>query len=357
MKYERVPYLAGKYEYAGTLASPIRIPVFDYPISRRENFRRVLERDNPMWVPTTLGDFNYTVGATLTGLSDMRFNFTGRSEWTDAYGCVWEWVPEAGGSMLKPGAPPVLDDITEWEKKFRWPDLDEERIKECCEKFMSQPHYNPDKLNCYDIGMGCTERLVAVLGGYEQAMLAFAIEPEACKEFMAELSRYHCRMFDLINKYFPTDLVQYHDDWGTERDTFFSERMMEEIVYEPNEIFFKHVKEQGAAITLHSCGCIRRFVPYAISLGADFLQLQERANDIRAYKEQYGDKVGFDVYISPTSHEDPVQFARRIVDDYGKDGGLMSTFFGGKEEDLWYCLQELYYSSREYYEQAAAART
>ena len=267
MKYERVPYMAAgaQYEYGGTATKPIRIPVFDYPISRRENFRRVLERDNPMWVPTTISDFNYTMGSVLTGFNDLRFDFTERCDWTDLYGCVWEWVPEAGGSMLKPGAPPVLDDITEWEKKIRWPDLNEERIKECCEKYMSQPYYSPDRLNCYDIGMGCTERLVAVLGGYEQAMLAFAVEPEACKEFMSELSRFHCRMFDIINKYFPTDLVHYHDDWGTERDTFWSEKMMEEIVYEPNEIFFKHVKEKGAAITLHTCGCVRRFVPYAVS--------------------------------------------------------------------------------------------
>ena len=354
MKYQRIPYMApgAKYEYVGTTITPINVPKFDYPISPRENFRRVLKREKPMWVPTAVTDFNFTMGGELTGLSDLRFDFTERCDWTDMFGCVWEWVPEAGGSMLKPGAPPVLEDITQWEKKFVWPELDEEKIKAHIERYMSQPFYHPEKMNYFDIGMGCTERLVAVLGGYAEAMLALAEEPEACKEFMAELSRFNCRMFDIITKYLPTDLVMYHDDWGTERDTFFSERMMEEIVYEPNEIFFKHVKEKGVAITFHCCGNIRRFVPYAVSLGADFLQLQERANDIRAYKEKYGDKVGFDMYLVPTTKEGIIADARRYVDVLGKDGGLFCTIFGGDEELLWYGIEELYWYSREYYENA-----
>ena len=78
-----------------------------------------------------------------------------------------------------------------------------DRIKECCEKYMSQSYYHADKMNYFDIGMGCTERLVAVMGGYEEALIALVEEPEACREFMAELSRFNCRMFDAINKYFP----------------------------------------------------------------------------------------------------------------------------------------------------------
>ncbi|NLL38502.1 MAG: hypothetical protein GX254_02780 [Clostridiales bacterium] len=352
MKYKRLPYMApgAKYEYVGTTITPINVPVFEYPISPRENFQRVLNREKPMWVPTSLNDFNFTMAGVLTGLPDLRFDFTERCDWTDLFGCVWEWLPEAGGSMLKPNQSPVLDDITQWEKKIVWPDLSEDRIKECCEKYMSQSYYHADKMNYFDIGMGCTERLVAVMGGYEEALIALVEEPEACREFMAELSRFNCRMFDAINKYFPTDLVMYHDDWGTERDTFFGERMMEELVYGPNEIFFKHVKERGVAITFHTCGNIKRFVPYAISLGADFLQLQERANDLKAYKEQYGDKVGFDVYMLPTTSEQIVEDMHRYVNNLAKDGGLFCTIFGGDEKILWDGMQEMYCYSREYYE-------
>lgn len=351
MMYDRIPYMApgSKHEYVGTTVTPINVPVFDYPISPRENFQRVLKHDKPMWVPTSLNDFNFTMGGELTGLPDLRFDYTERCDWTDLFGCVWEWIPDAGGSMLKPNHPPVLSDITQWEKKIVWPDLSDSRIKESCQKYMSQPFYHPEKMNYYDFGQGCTERLVAVLGGYGEAMMALAEEPEACRDFMAELSRFHCRMFDAISKHFPTDLLMYHDDWGTERDSFFSERMMEELVYGPSEIFFKHVKEHGVAITFHTCGCIKRFVPYAISLGADFLQLQERANDLKAYKAQYGDKIGFDVYMLPITRDFIIEDARKNVDNLGKDGGLFSTAFGGDEKILWDGMQEMYCYSREYY--------
>ncbi len=352
MKYERIPYMApgSKHEYVGTTITPINVPVFDYPISPKENFQRVLRHENPMWVPMSLTDFNHTLGGVLTGLPDLRFDFTERCNWTDLFGCVWEWVPSASGSMLKPNQAPVLDDITEWEKKIVWPDLSEDRIKASCEKYMNQPYYHPGKMNYYDFGQGCTERLVAVLGGYTEAMLALAEEPEACREFMAELSRFNCEMFDRTTKYFPTDMIMYHDDWGTERDSFFGERMMDEIIYEPSEIFFKHVKESGVSITFHTCGCVKRFVPHAISLGADFLQLQVRANDIKAYKEQYGDKIGFDVYMVPSASELVIKESRQYVDDLGKNGGLFCTIFGGDEKILWDGMQEMYCYSREYYE-------
>jgi uroporphyrinogen-III decarboxylase len=139
--------------------------------------------------------------------------------------------------------------------------LSEDRIKASCEAYTSKSYYHSEKMNYYDIGMGCTERLVAVLGGYTEAMLALAEEPDACREFMSELSRFHCEMADKIDKYLPTDMIMYHDDWGTERDAFFGEKMMDEIVYEPSEIFFKHVKDRGIAVLFHSCGCIKRFLP------------------------------------------------------------------------------------------------
>lgn len=352
MKYERIPFMApgARHELVGTTVAPINVPVFDYPISPRENFQRVLKHEKPMWVPTSVTDFNLTMGGELTGLPDLRFDFTERCDWTDLFGCVWEWVPSAGGSMLKPNHPPVLEDITEWEKKIVWPDLDEARIKACCEKYMSQPWYHPGKMNYYDIGQGCTERLVAVLGGYGEAMLALAEEPEACREFMMELSRFHCRMLDVIDKYFPTDMIMYHDDWGTERDTFFGERMMDEIVYEPNEIFFRHVRERGIAMVFHTCGCVRRFLPYMVTLRPDFLQLQARANDIKAYKEQYGDTLGFDLPLYAPSSEEIIKYVDQGVEALGRNGGLFSTVFGGDEKIIWDGLQELYCYSREYYE-------
>jgi len=352
MKYKRVPYMApgAEYEYVGTSNNPINVPKLEYPISPRENFDRMARHDNPMWVPNGICDFNFCMCGDLSGLPDLRFDFTERCDWVDLFGCVWEWVPEAGGSMLKPNQKPVLEDITNWEKDIKWPDLDEERIKACCESVKARPWYHPDKMNYYDFGQGCTERLVSVMGGYSEAMLAMAMEPEACKEFMMELSRFNCRMFDIISKYYPTDMIMYHDDWGTERDTFFGEKMMESIVYEPTELFIKHVREAGTKINFHCCGRVERFMPYFVSLGVEFVQLQVRANDMKQYKALYGDKLGFDMITRAADEETAIAYAREIVDDFGEGGGLISTIFGGDEKLLWPAIMELHCYSREFYE-------
>ena len=351
MKYERIPYMAqgAEYESAGTSSFPINVPKLDYPISPKENFQRMVDRNKPMWVPNGICDFNYCQGGDLTGLSDLRFTFKERCDWTDMFGCIWEWIPSEGGSMLKPGQKPVVEDITNWETAIKWPDLNEERIKACCENIKSQPWYRPEKMNYYDFGQGCTERLVAVMGGYMEGMVAMAEEPEACREFMMELSRFHCRMFDILSKYFPADMIMYHDDWGTERAAFFSNNMMDEIVYEPTELFFKHVKEtSNTKINFHSCGHIEQFMPCYISLGADFVQLQSRCNDMKKYKELYGDKIGFDMITRGV--EDGVSAARETVDNFAEGGGLFSTIFGGDEKLLWPAIEELHCYSREYYE-------
>lgn len=337
-----------KSEVVGTSAVPVRVPVLDYPISPRENFQRVLKRENPLWVPTAVTDFNYVNAGDLTGLSDLRFDFTERCDWADMFGCVWEWVPSAGGSMLKPNHAPVLQDITNWEKEIVWPVLDEELIKKSCGEVMEKSHYHPEKMNYYDLGQGCTERLVAVLGGYGEAMIALAEEPEACRDFMTEVSKFLCEMFDKIAKYFPTDMIMYHDDWGTERDTFFSEKMMDEIVYGPNKIVFDHIKNSDAAMVFHTCGCVTRFMPYIADLGPDFIQIQSRCNDLNEYKEKYGDILGIDVPL----FGDPIftkEFIHYIVDNYAKGGGLFSTVFGGAEEPLREILTELHSYSMEYY--------
>jgi hypothetical protein len=41
----------------------------------------------------------------------------------DIFGIEWEYIPVAGGSMVRPGKP-LLADANEWEKRVVWPDID-----------------------------------------------------------------------------------------------------------------------------------------------------------------------------------------------------------------------------------------
>lgn len=244
MKYPRPPYLADGIsvtEYSSPfMPGKMKVPCPDYPISIKENFKRAYTRNNPMWVPNSMTDFVSTMVANLTGAGEADWSATEAYDWQDWFGVQWTFVPVAGGPMLKPGTQ-YLDDITQWKERVKWPNLDDYDIKGLCEKFMAEK-YDPNKVLHVNIGQGCTERLVAILGGYVDAMVSFVEEPEAVKEFLEAFVDFTIKVFDTLCRYLPIDMITYHDDWGTERDTFFSCEMMEDIVYPPTKRLFDHIK-------------------------------------------------------------------------------------------------------------------
>jgi hypothetical protein len=192
-------------------------------------------------------------------------------------------------------------------------------------------------------------------------MIAMAEEPEACRDFFERFAAWEIEHFDLIKAHSPVNLVTYHDDWGTERDTFFSEKMMEAMLLEPTRKIIKHIKDAGVYFELHSCGNIKRFLPYMIDMQVDLLQLQRRANDIPGMKQREGDKIGFccfteGIEMGQTVSTDELMSAiRKTVDLYGKRGGSYSFARGATEEENWAATFELYCYSREFYDKERGA--
>ncbi|NLM83882.1 MAG: hypothetical protein GX189_04145 [Clostridiales bacterium] len=366
MKYPRPEFKSASVA-TQTVSSPFLggetiAPKFDTPITPRENFRRAVERKNPIWMPCSTTDFQSLLtqdvaGAAPHGMqihSDMRRKATEDYTFKDWFNTDWTWVCSAGGAMLTPGTQ-LLDDITRWEEVIVWPDFSEWGFEERAAQFMRE-EYNPDKVMHYDLGRGCTERLVSIMGGYTDSMYALAVEPEAVRDFFEAYADFMIAFFDKINSLYPLDMVTLHDDWGTERDTFFSEKMMEELVFEPTKRIVDHIKSKGVIFELHTCGNVTRFIPYTIELGADILQLQRRAVDLPKLKEKYGDKIGF---CSPLEgiapgmsypDEEIVAAVRRTVDLYAPGGGCYTSVFFREPEKMWLGLSELYAYSRELYD-------
>ena len=151
-------------------------------------------------------------------------------------------------------------------------------------------------------------------------------------------------------------MVTYHDDWGTEKDTFFGEKMMENIVYEPTRRIVEHIRSKGIVFEFHCCGNITRFIPYMIDLGMDFLQLQRRAVDVPAMKLKYGDQIGFNIFTEgvvtgqPYPMDELAGKLRETVDLYGKNGGAYINVYEFQPEKAWNIVSDLYCYSREYYD-------
>ena len=334
---------------------PFDVPQLDFPITPLENFRRVANRDNPLWVTNFITDVD-SFKIALPG-NDMTLpakDLTQRVEFNDFFGIPYIWVPEAGGAMLKPNTHHISD-ILNWEKELVFPNVREIDFPKYDNNFMEE-RYNPDKVMHFNIGQGITERLVAILGGYEEALTSLLIEPEACLAFFDRYTDWMIELFETLYERYPLNWITFHDDWGTERDTFFSPQLMEDMVLEPTRKFLDHVHNKGVAVEHHCCGKIERFLPYMIDLGIEFLQLQDRANDVPALKKKYGDKIGFNVMIPefPRSVEDlPKYFEsmHKTVDTYGMGGGLYTSSSGSPDFEIrWAGIYELFCYSREFYD-------
>ena len=374
MSYTRPPYSKdAEFEEMPMMfsADTARVPKLEYPISVKENFRRAALRDHPVWLPNSMTDVINVSQFDLEAppAPDLPegaeppaspWGSKERSNFVDDFGCTWTFVPEAGGPMLTPGVPPVVSDITNWEKEVRWPDFSKHEYVESQKKFMEK-YGNVDKVLHLNIGQSCTERLVALLGGYEQSMVAMAVEPEAVRDFLMAFAEFTKDRFLKMTEIAKIDFVTFHDDWGTERDTFFSPAMMEEMVFEPTKLIIDAIKSRGCVFELHSCGKIERFIPYMIDLGIDFVQLQRRANDVPMLKEKYGGKIGFNTGLEGFGFGDPlpkgdelVEVIHKTVDLYGAGGGFYTMVHSPDPEQMWDATQELFCYSREFYEKENA---
>ena len=359
MKYARPSYKQAGIEIEERTklfsTDKLEVPKLDYPISPVENFKLAYKRQGPRWVPNITTD----VDTLMLGIRDVTapaLDRTKRQDYKDAYGVEWVWVPEAGGPMLKPNTI-FLDDVTKWREKVIFPDYTKARWEESAKNFMEST-YNPDRVVHINIGQGATERLVGLLGGYTEFLVALMVEPEACKDFFEAFADYTVGLIDHAFKVLPViGMITYHDDWGTEKDTFFSEKIMEDLLLEPSRRIFQRVKEHGACFQLHSCGRVERFVPYMIDLGVDFVQIQSRANDMIMLKEKYGDKIGFNFPVDYTGAEYPeptpeqfLEYIRLTVDRYASTGGLYLSIAPKTAEMTWDGTFELFNYSREFYD-------
>ena len=371
----------GLYEYGDPAAPSVKaksffggaemtLPKFDYPITPVENFRRSALRQKPMWVPYPSLDFQVIqpndmiqptkateglcIGMDFTHPHTENYNFT------DWFRTDWTYVHSAGGAMLTPGFV-LCEDITEWRESVKFPDLSQWDWDTFRDDFMKNK-YDPDKVLSVDIGLGASERLVSILGGYTETMLAFATEPDACKDYFEAFIDHEIEYFDKLMENYPINLLTYHEDWSNEKDTFFSPAMLEYMLMGPTKRFIDHVKSRGVILEFHICGNMTRFLPYFEELGVDLLQIQRRVVDFVMVKEKYGDKFGFGSGVEglnmgdpPPTKEELIPMIRKTIDLFAPKGGFYFFAFFMDPETIWNAANEVYSYSRDFYEKENAS--
>ena len=332
------------------------VPVFNFPITPKEAVISLFNRE-PVWQITGVERLMFSPKVNPDNVA-RAFIYDGTKTTADQgggkdmFGIEWEYVAEVGGSMVRPGKP-FMEDANEWAEKIVWPDIDSwnwEESAKANKEYLATDRY----VICWFLN-GWYERLIAFMD-FEGAIMAVFDEDQkdAVKDFFEKLTDLYIRIFDKYLTYFPQiDGFCIHDDWGSQKETFFSPAVVQEMIvpYMKKVTDFLHSK--GKHCELHSCGQILKQVPNMIDAGWD-AWCPQAMNDTQKIYELYGDKliIGLmpELYDPAQKSEEEQRAAAREYADKFCDPKKPTYFnsYGAAVLTREY-REELYKRSRENY--------
>ena len=298
-------------------------PIYSYPVApkdaqvalyKKEPIWQIMGVEQKLFVPKVNPD-NVARAFVIDG-SGMGF---GEGGGKDLFGIEWEYVPQAGGSMVRPGKP-FLSDANEWYDKVVWPDIDAWDWEES-EK-VNKEYLDTDSFIMAWLMNGWYERLISFMD-FEGAIMAMVDEDQtdAVKAFFDKLSDFYIKLIDKHLLHFPQiGGFSIHDDWGSQKETFFSPAVAEEMIVPYMKKVTDHLHSKGRYADFHSCGQLMKQIPNMIAAGWDTWGGQPM-NDSQKIYELYGDKILIGVIPDPfdpetTSEEDQRAAARAYAEKF-----------------------------------------
>lgn len=304
-------------------------PVFNYPIPMKQAIRAMFDGDSPWMIFGA--DMKLFTPAVIPDNLARAFCFENAKHppvtdgtVPDMFGVPWEYVPAVGGSMVRPGTL-VTDDAWELLEKVQWPDPDSWDWEGSARLNNGSPFLDAKNYNTICFLTGWFERLISLME-FENALMALYDEEqkEAVHRFFDRLSDLYIKILGRCCDVFPElDGFSIHDDWGSQRDTFFAPELVAEMIVPYMRRVTDYLHSRGKTCELHSCGQNLKQIPNMIAAGWDAWTPQPIVDTHLAY-ELYGDKIhiGIDPCIDPTGKTDDEMRAeaRRIVDKFMQPG-------------------------------------
>jgi len=267
----------------------------------------------PYWLPTFSEQ-----GMLFPALYNNQLGRGGPDGTVDAFGLEWVYVESAMGSIVRPGTP-FVEDANELKDKVSYPDLDS---WDWAGAASSMP---------IDMARSCQmsltngfwfERLISFMD-FAPAAIALVDEDQkdAIKKFFEEMTDFGIKVVDKFLEYWPAlDGINIHDDWGAQKNAFFSNEIAREMFLPYMKELTGHIHSKGRYCTLHSCGNIEDRVQVFIDGGFDQWDPQTMNNTQKLY-EDFGDQIIIsvvpDMYdVENTSEDEQRQRARDHVDRF-----------------------------------------
>lgn len=264
-------------------------------LTPKENALKLFKHEMPEFLPIYgEGIIN---NVPVSGFQERPF---GGKDGCDWFGVHWQINP--GDPAPVPGPDFLMDDICDWKSLVKFPDLDAfdwEKAKEI------------DRINTFDrennvlfqiIHNGIFERLNSLMG-FENSLMSLLEDPEECADYFMAMADYKCKLIDKLAEHYRPDIISYHDDWGTQRNLFFSPEVWRNLIKPATKKIVDCAHAHGIIFELHCDGMIKELVPEIVDdLKVDSIQLMA-INDIPALKKITGNKVVYNVFINNQKYE------------------------------------------------------
>lgn len=287
-------------------------------MTARENLLRAYRHEKPEWVPNGFTDLDIW--------DSFGERYFGEGSGDDWFGVNWTYTPELHSQTETPGQEEI-DDLENWREKIQFPDLEAYDWTQIAEGATA----NWDRTNRVSLCMllnGPFERMMSLMG-FENALCAFYEYPDEVHELFEAITEHKCKYIKILKKYFDFDIIAFHDDWGNNKNMFFSMDMWREFIKPCIQRVIDCTHEQGMIFEMHSCGYIKPTVGELVEMGIDSIQPLQYCNEVEDLKELYGDKIllsgGFntqEVLERPGAAEDEIRMeVRRTLDTLAPQGG------------------------------------
>ena len=341
MSVER--FTPDELEVVGSFGGRMKPDSYNYPITPRENIIRLYEGKTPMWIPSPGEIANIKIDC------DPETIARAPGGGIDGWGVEWIFVDVAGGAMVKPGNPKVKD-IAEWEKCVTVPDPDSWDWAGSAERQMKDLA-DPTLLHGVTFGSCLFERLIAVMD-FENAALALIDDDqkEDVHRFFRAVTDSRKKYYYNCKKWFNVDVVNFNDDWGSQRAEFFSKDTAREMLVPYVKEAVQYARSLGMYVDLHCCGFVEGFVPFFIEEGFNSWGGQP-LNDKPKLKKMYPGKFVFTHTVDvaeDASDEEIDKAVAKFMEEFGYDN---RGYYGGRSERF---RKKLYEASRKNYDRLVA---
>ena len=355
----KIPFDEKELEIIGEIEDPWfeggKVYRYNHPITIKENYYRFFRDKHPMWLPligSDVKDFNPKVIpdniARAFVMEAEPFDNEHMSGGPDMYGVIWEYIPAAHGSMVRPGHP-IMEDVNDWKSIIKRPDIDSWDWEGSAKANKEWLDSTDDVIEMQLLSGAWFERLISFMD-FEAAAMALIDEDQedALHELFDATTEDLCKIIDKIAEYFPqVDSISVHDDWGAQSKPFFSMDAAMDMIVPHMKKLTDHIHEKGMIASLHSCGNTETRTPAYIAAGWDYWQPQQM-NDIPQVYEDYGDKItiGVQPKVIPEDMSGK-EMAQYLMDHFVKPGKLgIPSYYIPYSQEL---DEELYRLSRQYF--------